>query len=136
MFTIDESDLLLKHPFNLVVSGGSQSGKTEWITRLIAHRGTLINTKFDKVVYCYGIYTPRVLLLQQAGCETVDGLPEESIYFRTDNLATLLILDDLLLEASETFLKKLFTRVTHHCNISTAFLTQNFFAKELRVARM
>lgn len=120
----------------MIVSGASQSGKTAWVMQMIEQRDTLINTKFERLIYCYGIFTPQVFQLQQLGCETIEGLPDENAFFKTDNPATLLILDDLLLEASEAFLKKLFTRITSHCNMSCAFLTQNFFAKELRVARM
>ena len=39
---------------------------------------------------------------------------------------TLLIIDDLMHETNET-VAKLFTRVSHHKNVSVVYLTQNLF---------
>jgi hypothetical protein len=135
MTTIVEADLQLKHPFCLIVSGGSGSGKTEWIARLIQESARMINTKFDKIYYHYGIFNDKVLYLQQIGVQTVPGLPDSNVYFKSNNKPIFLILDDLLLEASQEFLQTLFTRASHHCNISVAFLTQSLFAKQLKVPR-
>lgn len=136
MSKILESDLLLKHPFNLLVSGGTGSGKSEWITRLIQERERLINTKFDRICYHYGIFTEKVLYFQKLGIETYAGMPTEEEYFKSTNLPTFLILDDLLIESDEKFLQALFTRATHHCNISTAFLTQNLYAPILKIPKL
>lgn len=133
--TILESDLLLKHPFNLIISGGTGSGKTDWLARLIHEREKIINTKFERICYHYGIFTNRVLYFQKVGIETYPGVPDPQKYFKTNNPPTLLILDDLILETSEQFLQTLFTKASHHCNISSIFITQHLFAKQLKVAR-
>lgn len=133
--SVPEFDLLLKHPFNMVVSGSSGSGKSEWVARLIEKREQMIDTKFTRVVYHYGIFTKKILDFQKAGIETYHGMPREEDYFKSDNPTTLLILDDLLTEASENFLKILFTKATHHCNISAIFITQSFFDKSSRICR-
>lgn len=133
---IRESDLLLKHPFSLIISGGTHSGKSEWLTRLIKNRDKMINTKFDRVTYHYGVLTPTVLKLQQLGIETYPHLPDPNDYFKSENKSTLLCMDDFLSEASEQFLQDLFTRGTHHHNISTVFVTQHLYAKSLKVPRL
>lgn len=130
-----ESELQMKHPFGLLVSGSTSSGKSEWITRLIENRDRLIDTKFDRVIYHYGIFTKKVLYFQSIGVETVPGMPDEKTYFHSTNKPIFLIMDDLMLEASSEFLTALFTRASHHCNISTAFITQNLFEPKLKVPR-
>jgi hypothetical protein len=48
-----------------------------------------------------------------------------------DGAPTLLIRDDLMSEANDT-VTNLFTKVSHHRNVSVVFLTQNIFYKNLR----
>jgi hypothetical protein len=132
---LDQNDLLLKHKFNMIVSAGTMAGKTEWVSRLIRERDRMIDTKIERIFYHYGIYTEDVLELQKLGIETIPGMPDPKTYFKHDNPPTLLILDDLITDATEAFLQRLFTFGTHHCNISTIFITQDLFAKQLKVAR-
>jgi hypothetical protein len=66
--------------------------------------------------------------------EVYSGLPSEEI-LKSKPKPLLLVLDDLLIEANSSFLTKLFTRDTHHMNISALFITQSLFDKNIKVAR-
>jgi hypothetical protein len=58
-----------------------------------------------------------------------EGLPDNTDF--DGKLRTLLILDDLMTEAGIE-VSKLFTKISHHRNVSVIFLTQNLFYKSQR----
>lgn len=51
---------LFRHPFTMVVSGSTGSGKTVWVMRLIKHLNALIENSdgrdraITSLLYCYG----------------------------------------------------------------------------------
>ena len=47
----------------------------------------------------------------------------------------LLILDDLMLDASNNFLDLLFTRGSHNWNTSVIFVTQSLYGRDIKTAR-
>lgn len=132
MLSADE--LLFKHPFNMVIGGASGSGKTEWVMKFLKNYSRLIAPTIDNVLYCYGVYNSNVLNMQELGVETHFGLPTEKMV-RDRQKPLLLILDDLMLEAKSDFLDLLFTRGSHHWDVSIMFITQNMFEKSLKTAR-
>ena len=75
------------------------------------------------ILYCYSEYHDRIPMLQSGGVTIHQGLPDDQII---ESLAkpALLILDDLMLNASEEYLTSLFTKKIHHKNTSVIFLTE------------
>lgn len=72
--------------------------------------------------------------LQRSGVNVHSGVPSEELIKRQPkNL--LLILDDLLLSITESYLSEMFTRKSHHMNYSVIFVTQSLFDRKIRVAR-
>lgn len=131
---IEESALLFRHPFNMIVGGASGSGKTEWTYRFLQECRSLIQPPPAHILYCYGVYNSRVLELNSMGVETHFGLPTEKT-IRDTKQPLLLVLDDLMLEAKSEFLDLLFTRGSHHWGVSIVFITQNMFEKSMKTAR-
>jgi hypothetical protein len=115
-----------KHPFTSVVSGPTGCGKTIFVFKIIENMKDMITPTPSLVVYCYGEYQPMFDNYPQI--EFHEGLPDTSMF---DGTPTLLILDDLMSEANDS-VTSLFTKVSHHRNISVVFLTQNIFYKNLR----
>lgn len=117
--------LTLHHPFTAVCAGASGSGKTYFLKGLLEHRERLIKPLPKRVIWFYGESQP---------------LHEEirDVEFRDDcNFEgvsnALLIFDDFMSELSgEEKMVKLFTKYSHHRNLSVIFVTQNFFHKKLR----
>jgi len=78
----------------------------------------------SKIVYCYGEYQqvfrtyPRVVFHQ--------GLPDWNDFDGSEPVV--LIIDDLMQETNETVVN-LFTKGSHHRNISIMYLAQNLFPK-------
>jgi hypothetical protein len=116
----------LIHPFTSVVSGPTGCGKTVFVFKLIENMKEMITPTPSKVVYCYGEYQP--LFDNYPRIEFHEGLPDVDMF---DGAPTLLILDDLMGEADDV-VTKLFTKVSHHRNVSVVFLTQNIFYKSQR----
>ena len=117
--------LTFKHPFTCIVAGSTGCGKTQFVVRLIENACRMIVPPPLKFVYCYGAYQP--LFDRVTGVQFHDGLPDSSML----TPRTLLIIDDLMAEADER-VTKIFTKHSHHQDVSIVFLTQNIFHKKSR----
>jgi hypothetical protein len=113
------------------VAGPSSSGKTQFVFRLIRHADRLVDPPPEKIMYCYGEFQPSFLELPQV--EFHEGLPNvESFDGRS---RVLLIIDDLMNEADQNVCN-LFTKLSHHRNVSVVFVTQNLFHRNRHVRTM
>jgi hypothetical protein len=117
--------LIWKHPFTCVVAGPSQCGKTSFILEFLRHANEVIVPAPEHIIWHYGTYQSIFNSLQNV--EFIEGIPN------VNNLRknSLIILDDLMQEADDR-VTKIFTKFSHHNDISVLFLTQNLFFKNLR----
>ena len=115
----DTIDPRFMHPFTAIIAGPSSSGKC---MRLIRNARECIAPPPERIVYCYSVYQP--LFDQFPDVEFVEGLPDLNMFDGVKR--TLLIIDDLMHETNE-IVSKLFTRVSHHKNVSVIYFTQNLF---------
>jgi hypothetical protein len=128
-------DSALKHPFTMMIAGPTGSGKTVLVRRLLENFESIsVNMTPFRVLWAYGqmqeLYT---VPLNGVQVEYHEGLPTEE--FLTQNRPTLLIIDDLMTElAGDKQTANLFTKGSHHLNISVIFIVQNVFhqGKEMR----
>jgi hypothetical protein len=123
----------MTHPFNALVAGPSQSGKTWWIMKLLSTPGS-IRPKPQRILYCYAEWQPAYRNLSLSGnVEFVKGLPTDILSKLDGTTPTLVILDDLMIESSSNKeITSLFVRGTHHKNASVILVCQNLFEKGLR----
>lgn len=134
MEVILSKDVKLKHPFAMIVSGPSQSGKTEFTRNLIYNMDKLINYPINNIYWFYSEYQQRYNeKIQGKLVNYINGLDIER--FEKIGPNSLVIIDDLMEELSVS--KKasvIFTRKVHHKNISIIFIVQNIFhqAKQMR----
>ena len=69
------------------------------------------------------------------GIELFNGVPTKvDITERPSNM--LFILDDLITDIDPRFLEVLYTRGSHHWNVSVITVTQNLFDRNIKVARI
>ena len=117
----------LIHSFTAVVCGPTGCGKTEWCMRLIKNVDEMIYPRIKNVVFSYTEWQPSYARMDNV--KFVDGLLPLS--HCKEN--TLYIIDDQMAEAGKD-ITALFTKGSHHKNISVIFITQNFFHhnKEIR----
>ena len=118
------------HPFTAIVAGPTGSGKTEFIIKFIANKNKLIQPNQNRIFYCYSLWQDRFNNLRKidANIKFVNGLIDiENLDKAYKNLV---ILDDLMKEATEDIkILDLFTNGSHHINTSVVLLSQNLFSK-------
>lgn len=132
------------HPFTMLVSGSTGSGKTEWLMRFLEHVNELCGEKISHVFYCYGELNDKILTLQRIGSRRGvrytlhKGAPSEEQCEKISmesGQSSLIVLDDLVVGINQTFLDTLFTRGSHNWGTSVILVTQHLFNKELKNAR-
>ena len=147
---------IFRHPFTMVVSGFTGSGKTVWVMQLCDNVNNVIENGeggggITSIFYCYGALNDNVLKLKhrESTSSSVDkeserrvkivthnGIPsEERIKEEAHDRKLLLILDDLMILAKSAFLDTLFTLGSHNWGVSVVLVTQHLFSREMRIAR-
>jgi len=117
-------DPRLKHPFTCIISGPTGCGKTVFVKSLLSKCQDAIYPPPEQIVWCYGEWQHGYEALK--GVEFVEGLPQMERF--DGQKRTLLIIDDLMSEADDR-VSNLFTKKSHHCNISVIYIVQNIFDK-------
>lgn len=111
-----------KHPFTAIVAGPTSSGKTVFVFKLIVNVNEMIVPQPEKILYCYSEYQP--IFNQYPQVTFHEGLPDKDGF--DGQHRTLLIIDDLMSESNDS-VANIFTKYSHHRNISVLFITQNLF---------
>lgn len=113
-----------KHPFTCLVTGPTQSGKTYFTVRLLKHLSDMISPVPTRVIWCHGqshdgLQLPDFVEVEE-GMGVLDSIDGSE--------PTLVVLDDLMQEAAEDrSISNLFTKGSHHKNMSVIMLVQNMF---------
>ena len=135
---LPKNGLKLKMPFSLMVSGPSQSGKSQWICKLIEQRAQIFETEFDQIIYCQ----PELLAHRpnEIFNRILKSFPTAMLLSGLPNIAklhlnigrgrpVLLIIDDQMnaFLSSEAMLHLLTVGVHHH-DVNVIFTVQNYFS--------
>lgn len=128
---IDPKFLKFRHPFPAIVSGATGTGKSVLVRYILNNWKNLIhglNKPKIKVLWLYGINQPlySIPLKNDVEIEYHSGLMNESELLAHN--PDLVVVDDLMTEGSNNKdFSNLFTRVSHHQNISVIFIIQNLY---------
>jgi hypothetical protein len=118
-------DIRLKSPFTAMIAGPTGSGKTTVLLDILAQAKTIATTPPVEIIYCYGAY--QEVFSEVKGVRFHDGLVDLDT-ITNDGNSRWLILDDLMTEISGSRdSKDLFTKFSHHRNISVFFVVQDLF---------
>lgn len=128
----------LQKPFRLLVAGGSGSGKTEFVKRLVNEK--YYDDDFDHIMYVYPDYLEEcpTEFNTDNNVESLAGLPDKSLLSALEP-NTLIILDDMMMEtAKNDDIAKLFTVIARKKNISIILIVQNIYqqGKHFRTIRL
>jgi len=125
-----DDDLKLKHPFTAIISGPTGSGKSSFCVRFMQNLKSLCTEQnFDGgIIWCYSERTAvhdRELSKISNNIRLNKGVPEN---FENKNGKPCLIIVDVLLDVVySNNVCNLFTKDTHHRNISVILIIQNLF---------
>ena len=117
-------DVRLECPFTMLVCGASGSGKSFFTRNLLYSKSGLMVKPQSRVVWCYGVWQPEFAF---DNFEFHQGLPTEEL-LNEGNM--ILVVDDLMQQAkSSSLVSDIFTKYSHHKNITCICLMQNLFPK-------
>ena len=115
----------LKHPFTGIVAGPTGCGKSTWVINLITYQKDMIDPVPEQIIWFYGEWQPLYDTLSGM-VEFREGLADLTT-LKTKK-PTLVIIDDLMTETDKS-VSNLFTKGSHHRNLSVLHLVQNVFDK-------
>ncbi|KAK3929581.1 Cysteine--tRNA ligase [Frankliniella fusca] len=114
-------DLRFQHPCTALVVGGTGSGKTFFMNRLIENRNEMFNTTFEHIIFYYSEWQPLEEL------SLLDDHP-------AGQGPKLIVIDDMMheIKSHHKEILKFFIKGSHHRNLSIFFLSQCLFPDGLR----
>ena len=130
---------VLQHPFTCIVAGCTQSGKTVWVKSLLENAQKTISPAPQRIIWCYGQWQPSYfdMMRTMPGIELNQGIPDDidNADYLDVSQRNLIVLDDLMAQSGkDKRISDLFTKGSHHRNLSIIYIVQNIFhqGKEMR----
>ena len=116
-------------PTTAIISGPTGSEKSSFIFRIIENVSVMFKEKVFKIYYFYTVWQKLFEKFQNKNVSFLKGLPNEEIIDEiSDSRHNLLILDDMQMGAlNSSFIANLFSRESHHKNLSVFLVLQKFF---------
>jgi hypothetical protein len=110
----------------------TQSGKTVSVKSLLENAQTTISPPPQRIIWCYGQWQPSYfdMMRTMPGIEFNEGIPEDKdkVDYLEISQRNLIILDDLMAQfGKEKRISDLFTKGSHHRNLSIIYVVQNIF---------
>ena len=121
-------DFYFKHPTTIQISGPTGCGKTWFVRRILEEQ--LIQPLPTRIIWVYSEWQSDYEHVRTAfpHVEFVEGWREDLYASIRPDDRNLLILDDQLDEAGDSkTLFKLFTKGSHHRNLTVIYIVQNVF---------
>lgn len=131
----------LYFPFTMIVAGPTSSGKTWWVTQLLANFQNVTTFKPSggrktNVLWCYGqwqdLYSKPI---PNTNTQHFKGLVNNNLKSVTHGPSPdVIVIDDLMNETvNDPMLANMFTRESHHQNVSVIFIIQNLYVQGKRI---
>lgn len=121
-------DVYLLHPFTMMISGPTGCGKTVWIRNLVNSINQVSKPIPTEIFYFYGEY--QTIFETFKNTNFIKGLSETMMEKFDGSKPTLIIIDDLMIEsASSKLISEIYTKGSHHRNLSIILLVQNLFIR-------
>lgn len=121
--------LKLVHPSTIIIAGPTGSGKTHFLFELLAYRH--FEPFPDRIVWLYSEWQPLYdqLKIILPNIEFVNGLPKSGLYESFHpSINNMIVLDDQMANAGKNHeVLDLFTKGSHHRNLTVVYIVQNLF---------
>ena len=124
-------EVVLKHPFTMIIAGPTGCGKTFWtLLNLCANSSSVSDVVPKRITYYYGSNWQPIFSNYTDKVRFVKGLPDPEVFKCPHKEPQWIIIDDLMTEASDSKnISDLFVKDSHHENISVILLVQNLFVR-------
>jgi len=125
--TVLQNHLSFKHPCTIAVVGGSDSGKTTFILKMIEFKQDVFDGAFRHFFWCLPdeAPVPAPLLAHEPPFRIIRGVPKKA---DVEN-DSLLVVDDLGRAAQSSDMAEFFTVHSHHARITVILTLHNLFHK-------
>jgi hypothetical protein len=110
----------------------SGSGKTTLLYKILKNRKELFTTPPEKIMYFYGVWQKMFDSMErELPVDFVEGLPAKDIIDEfADGTSRCIVLDDLMSDVVKSIdMQHIFTRGSHHKNITVIYLNQNMYCQ-------
>ena len=115
---------MLRHPFNAIITGPTQSGKTHLVKMIIEDADYVISPPIEKVLWYQHENSKRpeihthLPIVVKHNLDEIECMPK-----------SLIVIDDLYSEACNSDrVRDIFIRDTHHLDCSIILISQNLFS--------
>ena len=122
-------DITLKHPSRIIIFGPSSSGKSSLVLRMLDSSEEIFGHKFDEILYISGQAFPSINFVNGIELKKFKEIDQEIIDELNPEKTNLIIFDDNIYVTNDRLLSDLFTKFSHHRNITVIVLLQNLFPK-------
>ena len=124
--------LSFRHPTTILIAGPTQAGKSFFFNQVLEQQ--LIQPSPSRIIYVYGHSHPDLANLKRLyeSVEFVQGIKNFLPLLSTIDPSerNLVVLDDQMVEAGKLEeISDLFTKGSHHQNITAVYIVQNVFDK-------
>ena len=121
-----------KPPFSMIVAAPSGFGKTYMTKKILEQADQTIDPPPQRIIWCFSQNQPMYqdMLRTIPGIEFIRGIPPnlEDDSFLDVNIRNLIVLDDLMSDiGKDQRITDLYTKGSHHRNLSVITLMQNFY---------
>ena len=121
-----------EHPFTSMIAGMTGSGKTAWVRSLLQQASETIYPPPERIVWCYSQWQPAYtqMLVAMPHNEFVKRIPtalEQDSYFDVKKRNLIVFADQMIHASKDKRIVNLFTRGSHHRNLSVIYIVQNLF---------
>ena len=116
-------------PTTITISGPTGSGKSTFVFRLIENNAEMFKVEPERIYYFYTVWQPLFEKISNKNVTFLQGLPDsETIQSISNDKHNLIILDDMQIKAmNDPYIANLFSRESHHRNLTVILLLQNLF---------
>lgn len=119
------------HPFTSIIAGPTSCGKTVFVTKFLTHIKNMVDKEIKQIVWCYGVSQPiheDIQKMINVPIRFIEGVPTlNDVAPETVDIPTRLVIIDDLMRESNGQVVDIFSKGSHHRNLSVLFLTQNIF---------
>ena len=119
---------MIRQPSSVIIAGPSSSGKSDLTEHFLSEQ-TVFQHKPRKIVYCYDRWQPRFDRMKRH-MHFYKGIPEAVLLTKCfgPTQGGVMVLDDLMAEGGQDKqVLDLFTKDSHHRNITVLYLMQDLF---------